>query len=150
MKPPVATPPMTLARLAELLDAYGARPESWPSAERNAAQLLLRESADAQRLVADAAELDGVLNDYEVAEEVSPALRARVLEVPIVTARKRRRFGFRMAWAVAFSCLIGVASGAWSAPEASADDDEWAELTEVSFYADADADPDVTTVEEVP
>jgi hypothetical protein len=73
-----------------------------------------------------------------------------VLEVPIVAARKRRRFGFRLAWAVAFSCVIGVVSGAWSAPEASADDDEWADLTGVSFYVDADADPDVTVSEDVP
>jgi hypothetical protein len=150
MKPPAATPPMTLARLTELVDAYGARPDAWPSAERNAAELLLRESAEAQRVIANAETFDSLLDDYEVADEVSPALRARVLEVPIVAARTRRRFGFRLAWAVAFSCLIGVASGAWSAPEASADDDEWAELTEVSFYTDADADPDVTTVENVP
>src|SRR5205085_8643439 len=52
MKPPIATPPMTVARLTELVDAYGARPESWPHAERNAAELLVRESAEAQRVIA--------------------------------------------------------------------------------------------------
>jgi hypothetical protein len=148
MNPPHAQP-MTLARFTELLDAYGARAESWPRAHREAAELLLRENGDAQRLVAEATRLDTWLDDYAVAE-VSPALRARVLEVPIVAARKRRRFGFRVAWAVALSCLIGVASGALTAPEVNADDDEWAELTEVSFYADADADADVTAVEDAP
>jgi hypothetical protein len=148
MKPP-AVPPMTLARFTDLLDAYGARADAWPQAEREAAQLLLQENGDAQGLVAEAERLDAWLDDYAVAE-VSPRLQARVLEVPIVAARKRRRFGFRVGWAVALSCLIGVASGALSAPEVSADDDEWVELTEVSFYADADADPDVTVVEDAP
>jgi hypothetical protein len=148
MKPP-HTPPMTLARFTELLDAYGARAEAWPPESREAAQLLLQDNGDAQRLVAVAERLDTWLDDYAVAE-VSPALQARVLEVPIIAARKQRRFGFRIAWAVALSCLIGVASGALTAPEASADDDEWVELTEVSFYADADSDADVTAVEEAP
>lgn len=150
MTPPASTPPLTIARLTELLDAYGARLAAWPSVPRQAAELLLRESAEAQRLVMEAEQLDGWLDQYEVAEEVSPRLRARVLEVPVVAARKRWSFGFRLGWAVALSCLIGVASGAWSAPEVSADDDEWAELTEVSFYADADADPDVSVAEDAP
>jgi hypothetical protein len=140
---------MTLVRFRELLDAYGARPESWPSSEREAAGALLRESVEAQRELAEAEPLDQWLDDYAVAE-VSPALRARVLEVPVVAARKRRSFGWRLAWAFALSCAVGVASGALTAPEASADDDEWAELTEVSFYADADTDFDASAAEEAP
>jgi hypothetical protein len=140
---------MTSARFRELLDAYGARPETWPSSEREAAEALLRDDADAQRALAEAEPLDQWLDDYVVAE-VSPALRARVLEVPVVAARKRRTFGWRLAWTFALSCAVGVASGALTAPEASADDDEWAELTEVSFYTDADTDFDASATEEVP
>ena len=128
---------LTLARLRELIDAYGAAPARWPEAERAAAELLVQSDTQAARLLAEAEPLDAWLDSYEVAE-VAPRLRARVLEVPLVAARKRRRFGLRMAWAVALSCVIGVISGAWSAPEVSADDDEWTELTQVSFYADID------------
>lgn len=134
MKP--TAPPMTLARFTELLDAYGTRLAHWPDAERAAAESLRAAGGEAARLFAEAEALDGLLDRYEVAEP-SPRLRARVLEVPAAAARGKRQIGWRLAWAVAFSCLIGVVSGAWSAPEASADD-EWTELTEVSFYADLD------------
>ncbi|HKP57062.1 MAG TPA: hypothetical protein VJV78_10090 [Polyangiales bacterium] len=138
--------PLTLARFRELIDAYGAMPARWPVAERAAAEALVRNDAQAARLLAEAEPLDALLDTYEVAE-LAPRVRARVLEVPQVAERKqRKRFGLRMAWAVALSCLIGVISGAWSAPEASADDDEWTELTQVSFYADIDPE----TGEEVP
>jgi len=130
-------PPMTLARFTELLDAYGTRLAQWPDAERDAAAALRAAGGEAARLFAEAEALDGFLDRYEVDDEISPRLRARVLEVPAVAARGKRRIGWRVAWAVAFSCLIGVVSGALSAPEASADD-EWTELTEVSFYADLD------------
>jgi hypothetical protein len=140
---------MTLARFRELLDAYGARSETWPSAERGAAESLLRESAEAQQAFSEAEPLDAWLDDHEV-PEISPTLRARVLEVPIVATRKRRAFGWRLAWAFTFSCVIGVASGALTAPEASADDEEWAELTEVSFYANADMDFGASSLEEGP
>ena len=147
MKP--VAPTMTLTRFSELLDAYGTRLELWPATERQAAEVLLAADAEAQRLVATHAPLEALLNDYAVAD-VSPRLRARVLEVPAVAARTQRRFGFRLAWAVAFSCLVGLASGALTAPEASADDDDWAELTEVSFHSDVDANADVASAEEVP
>ena len=129
--------PLTLARFRELIDVYGATPARWPDQERAAAELLLQSDASAARLLAEAEPLDAWLDGYEVAE-IAPRLRARVLEVPALAERKRRRFGMRVAWAVALSCLVGVISGAWSAPEVSADDDEWSELAQVSFYADID------------
>lgn len=145
---PTEPPAMTLARFTELLDVYGGRISQWPAAERAAAERLAEANPEAQRLLASDAPLDAWLETYAV-EEVSPRLMARVLEVPVLAERKQRRFGFRLAWAVAFSCLVGLASGVLTAPEASADDDEWAELTEVSFYSDVDSDPDVAA-EEVP
>jgi hypothetical protein len=136
---------VTLARFRELLDVYGAVPARWPEAERAAAELLAQSDAQAARLLAEAEPLDAWLDSYETSE-LAPRLRARVLEVPALAARKRRRFGLRVGWAVALSCLIGVISGAWSAPEVSADDDEWTELAQVSFYADVDS----VTAEEEP
>jgi hypothetical protein len=134
---PPGPKPLTLARFRELIDVYGATPARWPEAERGAAERLLQSEPQAASLLAQAEPLDVWLDSYEIAEPAA-RVRARVLEVPVLAARKRRRFGMRMAWAVALSCLIGVISGAWSAPEVSADDDEWTELAQVSFYADID------------
>ncbi len=134
--------PMTLTRFSELLDAYGAHVAQWPEEERAAAERFVQADAEAATLFARAQELDGLLDRYEVAD-VSPRLRARVLEVPTVAARGKRKVGWRLAWAVAFSCFVGVAAGALTAPEeAAADDTEWAELTEVSFYSDVDLTAD--------
>jgi hypothetical protein len=69
---------MTLARLGELLDAYGADPERWPSAEREAALALLAQSAQARHRREASAQLDGVLN-LAPAHTASPALLDRVL-----------------------------------------------------------------------
>jgi len=41
-------PVMTLQRLQQLLDAYGANPERWPLEERAAALALLEHSTEAQ------------------------------------------------------------------------------------------------------
>jgi len=73
-----ATPPMTMERLIELLDAYGARSEQWPFGERAAALALLRHSAEARARRDEAARLDTVL-DQAVAPAASPELLARVL-----------------------------------------------------------------------
>ncbi len=49
---------MTFAQFERLLDTYGAAPESWPTAERTAAERLLATSAEAQRLLTSAQRLD--------------------------------------------------------------------------------------------
>jgi hypothetical protein len=69
---------MTLARLGELLDAYGANPERWPFEEREAACALLAQSAQAQRWREASAQLDAVLN-LGPAHAASPALLERIL-----------------------------------------------------------------------
>jgi hypothetical protein len=53
---------MTLTRICELLNAYGASPEHWPSQEREAARRLLAQSPEARRRRDAAAELDAALN----------------------------------------------------------------------------------------
>ena len=69
---------MTLARLGELLDAYGANPEHWPPEEREAACALLAQSAHAQRRREASAQLDTILN-LAPAHAASPALVERIL-----------------------------------------------------------------------
>jgi hypothetical protein len=69
---------MTLARLGELLDAYGADPERWPPEEREAAGVLLAQSAEAQRRCEASAQLDAILN-LVPAHAASSALLERVL-----------------------------------------------------------------------
>jgi hypothetical protein len=69
---------MTLARLGELLDAYGADPERWPYEEREAACALLARSAQAQRRQEASAQLDAVLN-LAPSHAASPALLERIL-----------------------------------------------------------------------
>lgn len=70
--------PVSLERLRELLDAYGADPERWPVHERDAALALLSQSPVAQRWRQDAARLDGVL-DLASVDAISPDLVDRIL-----------------------------------------------------------------------
>jgi len=70
--------PVNLARLAEILDAYGADPRRWPAEERAAVEKLIAESVDAGSLHADAAALDKLM-DLAIAPAASPELMARVL-----------------------------------------------------------------------
>jgi hypothetical protein len=70
--------PMSMARLAAILDAYGADPARWPGAERDAALALLAASPAARARQAAAAELDACL---DAAPSVVPApdLAARIV-----------------------------------------------------------------------
>ncbi|MFP3942794.1 MAG: hypothetical protein ACLFWF_02820 [Alphaproteobacteria bacterium] len=67
-----------LKRFAELVSAYGARPEAWPEAERARARALMRASPAARRLLAEAAEVDGWLDRLAV-PPVSAGLEQRIL-----------------------------------------------------------------------
>lgn len=69
---------MTLDRLRQLLDAYGASPERWPDNERNAATVLLSDSTAARGARDDAARLDALL-DLVPARQPSPQLIERTL-----------------------------------------------------------------------
>lgn len=80
-------PPMTLQRLGELLEAYGARSEGWPVEEQSAALALLRESAEGRRLRNQAAALDTVL-DRSRAPAPSAALLDRVLAAAPAAVRE--------------------------------------------------------------
>jgi hypothetical protein len=69
---------MTLDRLGQLLDAYGARPERWPDAERAAALALLFASREARARRDAAAALDSMLDRVPVLAP-SPELADRIL-----------------------------------------------------------------------
>lgn len=123
---------MTLARLSELVGAYGASAVRWPEAERVAAEALLAGSADARALVAEARELD-LLLDMAPSATASSDLAARIMAARpraasgrIVSAGRERpglwRAIARMVWpygspafpagALAASIMLGVTFGA--------------------------------------
>jgi hypothetical protein len=54
---------MTLERLREILDAYGARPERWPAAERDSASALIAASTEAAKMRDGARRLDALLDE---------------------------------------------------------------------------------------
>jgi hypothetical protein len=123
------TAPMTLARLAELLDAYGAEPTRWPAAERAAAEALLASDPRGAELQRAARSLDERLDMVEVSEP-SAHLQARVLEIPIrhAAAPVRVMFaGWRLAAVALLPCALGFASGALLNDEPQ--DDGWSELS---------------------
>jgi len=80
---------MTLERLRELLETYGAAEPRWPDAEREAARRLIAESTAARALRDAAADLDRLL-DALPAEAPSAALAARVLAAAPRPARRWR------------------------------------------------------------
>lgn len=61
---------MTIERLRQILDAFGADPARWPKAERDAALALLAASPEAQRLREEARRFDALLNEASEAVEL--------------------------------------------------------------------------------
>ena len=107
---------MNLARLAEILDAYGADARRWPAAERVAAEALIAGSAEAATLREDAAALD-MMMDLSAAPAPSPELMARVL-----AGREPSAGWLAILWpfgpvwqpvsAMAAAAVLGIAIGA--------------------------------------
>ncbi|WP_119460427.1 hypothetical protein [Rhodospirillaceae bacterium SYSU D60014] len=121
----MTTDRMTLQRFEAITAAYGARPDRWPAAERDAANALLADSAAARTLLEGAAALDGLL-DMVPAPAPAPTMRAAILAAAPRAATLSlagrlaeawRAFsgefgGFRAAGPVlAASLLLGVAAG---------------------------------------
>jgi len=69
---------ISMERLKEMVDAWGASPSRWPEAERPAAEALVAASAEARRLVDEALHLDTLLDAAPV-EAPSEALMARLM-----------------------------------------------------------------------
>ena len=108
---------MDMARLAQLLDAYGADPRRWPAEERQPALALLSRSAAARALRDDAAALDTLL-DTSVAPAPAPQLMAAILaaaERPGWRQWLAELWPLGPAWqpasAFAAAILLGIAVG---------------------------------------
>lgn len=69
---------MTIERLGEIVEAYGASPARWPEAERSAAEALLAVSSEARMAVEEATRLDALL-DMAPLEPPSAALAERLM-----------------------------------------------------------------------
>jgi hypothetical protein len=69
---------MQLARFTEVLDTYGADPQRWPAADRDAALALLADSQVARAQQQEAALLDAALDAYAVAAPAA-ALRQTII-----------------------------------------------------------------------
>ena len=101
------TSSITLERLRELLDAYGAQPERWPDAERAAAQALIGRSAAARALWKEAREVDLLLGAVSV--EPEPALVTRVLAAaPRRAAPRRSRRALTAAVPLAAAAVLAL------------------------------------------
>jgi hypothetical protein len=149
---------LSLARLRELLDAYGADAARWPENERAAARELCASDAQAQALLTQAQALDALL-DQAPSYEPSPVLAARVAEIPLRTTRASDlRWTPRRVWGAAFAavtvCALGVLSGALldfgedtQAATADAtsteavDDDAWDDLAQLALAENFGREP---------
>ncbi|MFN3230701.1 MAG: hypothetical protein ACE363_00930 [Alphaproteobacteria bacterium] len=72
---------MILEELKTLIDAYGGDPSRWPDDRRGAAEALVASSREAQALVAEARQLDGLLEQVAPAEP-STALLSAIGAIP--------------------------------------------------------------------
>lgn len=119
--------PLDLERFRALSLAYGGRLERWPSAEREAAHALCRESAEARALLSAEAGLDAALASAAPAPDLPPELWRRLNELPARAPQRRMFWPFQRAWIPAVSwalaAAVGVAWGLESAPFESADSD---------------------------
>jgi len=111
--------PLSFERFSALLEAYGARPELWPAAEREAA-LALRDASTEARVLFDAeATLDASFAALPE-PDLAPDFLRRLNEVPVHAAQKRRWFSLRAAWipavSWAFAAVLGVGLGFTTQP----------------------------------
>lgn len=108
------TEPLDEARFAALAEAYGADLRRWPDGEREAGRDLAARSQAAARRLAEADDLDALLDAYAVAPP-GEALRARLLAAaprPRPLAGWRRWFaGAGLGAGLAAACAAGVMVG---------------------------------------
>lgn len=151
--------PMSIEHFEALLDTHGPHLSRFPEPDRSAAHELLARDADARRALVAAKRLAHAL-DALPSPEPSAALRRAVAEIPLrhprpVSAQARSfaahwsplasaRRMFVAALAVA---MLGAATGSLTAatsPVASANEDEWDDLSALAFASDLDLDEDAS------
>lgn len=104
---------MDLDEFRDRLDALGADPTAWPSAERAAAEALLAASADARQALAAARRLDARLFKAMGDTAASTALRGRIAAIAPAQARTAVPPAGRAGW-LALPWRIGMAAAAAS------------------------------------
>ena len=101
---------MTLDRLREIVEAYGAAAHRWPVTEREAALALVAANSDARALVDEALTLDLMLDTAPAPEPASAELAARIMAVrprvvPVAAvARAPEPKGFFGFWKARLRC----------------------------------------------
>ncbi len=107
---------MTIQRFAEFVEAYGSSSARWPEAERDEAVAFMKTSAEARRLLEEAASLDELLDMPQTAS-VTRALQDRILvtaprapttPVPVMS---RPWAQWLPVGAIACSLALGIAVG---------------------------------------
>ena len=88
---------MTKERFEALLDAYGADPDRWPDAERDAALAFAKSSAAARLRLDEAALLDRLIDQADTAP-VTSELQTKILAA-FAQARAHRSAGLSTAFA---------------------------------------------------
>jgi hypothetical protein len=142
--------PITAARLDALIAAYGADPERWPEAEREAGRVALATARTDD--LHGAVQLDAQL-DALALPPVSPDLRRRVL---LAVAREPRRAGvFSRLWlrelweelggariaAPALAMALGAGLGlGWLTPPSAADEADPEDLIALVQFDDSYAE----------
>ncbi len=125
---------MDRERFVELLDAFGADFRRWPAETRAPAAAYVAANGEAATLIADARQLDLVLDTARVGAEPSPALATRILaQAP---RSNRPAFDRRAVLALAACAVLGVVlgyGGGLLAPMPAEDDAYFATAFEAPF-----------------
>jgi len=108
---------MTLERLNEILDAYGADPERWPAEERQRALAFLTRSAEARARLDAAAHLDHVLDALPAPPPPSLDLESRITAMAPARGSRRRWMVPPLAAAAALAIWVLRSDGPSVAPD---------------------------------
>lgn len=110
--------PLSLERLAQLLDTYGANLAHFPSSEGAQAEALLKDSVPAQKAWAEAKALDTLLGEAEAEAAPSQSLMDALHKIPERNAQKGVLLQFMpkksralSSFAAAAALLLGVVTG---------------------------------------
>ena len=122
---------ISLDRLRDVLDCYGADPRRWPQEEREPALVLLSRSAEARRYRDEVVRLDRAL-DLAPVEPPSAALAARVLAA--APRRDPERFGWMIALAAPLAAAAGLVFWLVHTPPPTAQPLDTDAIAELSVY----------------
>lgn len=114
---------MNRERFVQLLDAYGADFRRWPAETRTSAAAYAAQDAEAAALMAEARQLDAMLDAGSVGSAPSGDLVARILaQAPRTqTAAFDRRAMFALAACAVFGVVLGYGGGLLAPPPAEDD-----------------------------